>query len=179
MALVKCEECAKEISESAKVCPQCGYKPRRTSRLTWLVTIAIAIIIIAVFETTAHNQSTPLATETPEQAAQRNKQDEAIQRALADRSQYSADQKASANAVIENLKVFASREALSNIVYYDWLNEWYTLDFDTQYKLISSAADAEIVMSDGKIKVIKFEYARTLVAEATPSGGVKVLKHRP
>ena len=26
MALIKCEECGKEISSSAKICPNCGYK---------------------------------------------------------------------------------------------------------------------------------------------------------
>ena len=26
MALIKCKECGKEISDTAKVCPNCGYK---------------------------------------------------------------------------------------------------------------------------------------------------------
>jgi hypothetical protein len=39
MALVKCHECKKEISKSAKTCPNCGTKPRRTSLFTWLVLI--------------------------------------------------------------------------------------------------------------------------------------------
>ena len=28
MALINCEECGHEISESAKSCPQCGYIPK-------------------------------------------------------------------------------------------------------------------------------------------------------
>lgn len=28
MALVNCKECNKEISDSAKQCPHCGYKKR-------------------------------------------------------------------------------------------------------------------------------------------------------
>jgi hypothetical protein len=39
MALVKCRECQNEISKSAKACPSCGAKPRRTSLFTWLVLI--------------------------------------------------------------------------------------------------------------------------------------------
>jgi len=42
MALVACKECGKEISKKAVSCPHCGYKPRRTSLFTWLVTIFIA-----------------------------------------------------------------------------------------------------------------------------------------
>ena len=30
MALIKCEECGKEISSTAKTCPYCGYKTPRT-----------------------------------------------------------------------------------------------------------------------------------------------------
>lgn len=60
MTLIKCEECGKEISKSAQVCPKCGYKLRRTSRLTWLITIALAIFIIGVFD----RPTTPSATET-------------------------------------------------------------------------------------------------------------------
>jgi hypothetical protein len=39
MALVKCRECQHEISKSAKACPSCGAKRRRTSLFTWLVLI--------------------------------------------------------------------------------------------------------------------------------------------
>ena len=29
MALIKCPECDKEISDTAKVCPSCGYKQKK------------------------------------------------------------------------------------------------------------------------------------------------------
>lgn len=29
MALIKCPECGKEISDTAKVCPHCGYKQKK------------------------------------------------------------------------------------------------------------------------------------------------------
>lgn len=29
MALIKCKECAKEISDSAKQCPHCGFKKKK------------------------------------------------------------------------------------------------------------------------------------------------------
>ena len=29
MALINCEECGHEMSESAKSCPQCGYIPKK------------------------------------------------------------------------------------------------------------------------------------------------------
>jgi hypothetical protein len=82
VALVKCKECGNEISESAKECPQCGYKPRKTSLLTWLVTIFIAIpFLIGIIINSSNQTTTPPTPETPEQIAVKKKKDEAIQRA--------------------------------------------------------------------------------------------------
>lgn len=79
MALIECKECGKEISKSAQMCPHCGYKPRRTSLFTWLVTIFIAIpFVIGIF---ASSTTTTTEQLTPEQAEARKKKDEAIQRA--------------------------------------------------------------------------------------------------
>lgn len=86
MALVNCKECGKEISKSAQICPYCGYKPRRTSLFTWIVTIFIAVpfligifINASYFNNQSSNQTTP--SETPEQIADRKKKDLYIQRA--------------------------------------------------------------------------------------------------
>lgn len=32
MALIKCPECGKEISDKAKACPECGYKRRKVRK---------------------------------------------------------------------------------------------------------------------------------------------------
>ena len=32
MALINCPECGKEISDTVKTCPNCGYKLRRINR---------------------------------------------------------------------------------------------------------------------------------------------------
>lgn len=37
MAPIKCKECGNEIAKSAKACPKCGAKVKRTSVLTWIV----------------------------------------------------------------------------------------------------------------------------------------------
>lgn len=54
MSLVKCKECGHEISKSAKQCPNCGSKIKRTSVLTILVGIIFAF---AVFLTVGNNSS--------------------------------------------------------------------------------------------------------------------------
>ena len=43
MALIKCNECKKEISDSAKQCPHCGYKKKKL-RLFWPIIIILIII---------------------------------------------------------------------------------------------------------------------------------------
>ena len=64
MALIKCEECKKEISDDAKVCPQCGAKPsKKTSILTWI----IGVIFLVVFSKacTTINENTEATKQNP------------------------------------------------------------------------------------------------------------------
>lgn len=48
MALIKCSECGKDISEKAKKCPHCGVKPKKKpkNKLTHILKITIAIILL-------------------------------------------------------------------------------------------------------------------------------------
>lgn len=46
MAVVKCKECGGQVSTKAESCPSCGAKaPKKTSRVTWLVLIVIALLV--------------------------------------------------------------------------------------------------------------------------------------
>ena len=77
MALVACKECGKEVSKKAKVCPHCGFKPKRTSLFTWLVMIFVAVpIVIGIIST--------FIEKTPEQyAAERQRSSESQRKAYA------------------------------------------------------------------------------------------------
>ena len=44
MALVNCKECNKEISDSAKQCPHCGYKKKKQS---WFWPLMIVFLLLA------------------------------------------------------------------------------------------------------------------------------------
>lgn len=46
MALVKCKECGKEISSTAKQCPQCGYKEKKSIQKKTIVTAFLCVLII-------------------------------------------------------------------------------------------------------------------------------------
>lgn len=54
MALIKCSECGKEISDKAKVCPNCGsktnfaHKKSKDNKLTILVVIGFIIILVSL-----------------------------------------------------------------------------------------------------------------------------------
>lgn len=37
MAIIKCEECRKEISDTAKLCPHCGYRQKKKSQLQEII----------------------------------------------------------------------------------------------------------------------------------------------
>ena len=48
MALIKCKECGKEISDSVKSCPHCGYVYKKTKEMTTMKVVKIIIIVALV-----------------------------------------------------------------------------------------------------------------------------------
>ena len=46
MALIKCKECGKEISDQAKICPNCGAKTEVLEQKRYNIIIAICIAIV-------------------------------------------------------------------------------------------------------------------------------------
>lgn len=64
MALVKCEECGKEISSNVKVCPHCGYK-RKRGIWFYIMIFLVAIIILAVLG--SNNDDSKLGTNSTSQ----------------------------------------------------------------------------------------------------------------
>lgn len=90
MSIIKCKECAGEVSSTAKACPKCGAKvPKRTSMLTKLLAlILIPGMLLAVFST--NQQTEKLRAEaaaidaslTPEQRAAKQEADERLNAGL-------------------------------------------------------------------------------------------------
>lgn len=95
MPVVKCRECGKEVSDSAKVCPHCGIKnpapPSKIRRALGWIVIAAAVVGIP---TCIHNnqeakqaQTAKAAAEeaalTPAQRAEKASQEQQFQRAVA------------------------------------------------------------------------------------------------
>lgn len=48
MALIKCSECGKEISDKAKMCVNCGAKTKNNNRIILSLIIGVAILLVAV-----------------------------------------------------------------------------------------------------------------------------------
>lgn len=65
MALVKCNDCGKEISKKAKACPDCGSPPKKkTSLLTWLVALCLLYGFVNGF--TQYGSNSPPPPQVPE-----------------------------------------------------------------------------------------------------------------
>lgn len=61
MALIKCPECNKEISDTAKRCPSCGYKfPIKNKRTICIICFVIIAIIIIISSIILYTHSQPL-----------------------------------------------------------------------------------------------------------------------
>jgi hypothetical protein len=84
MALVKCKDCGKSVSDSAKACPDCGAKPpERTSIVTKLVAAIIGMgVVMSVIgniqssneqEAKAKAEAARVAALSPEQRATEEK----------------------------------------------------------------------------------------------------------
>lgn len=79
MAMTKCSECGAQISTKATACPSCGAKIKRTSKLTWIVTGFLALVVVSVAPAImdgqkagtkrAEEQAATEAAKTPEQRA--------------------------------------------------------------------------------------------------------------
>lgn len=48
MALMNCPECNKEISDTVKTCPNCGYKIKRQNRILSLLNNSIIFIFCII-----------------------------------------------------------------------------------------------------------------------------------
>lgn len=49
MALINCPECKKEISDTAKICPHCGYKMNGNKNKVIIASVVIVAVLLAVF----------------------------------------------------------------------------------------------------------------------------------
>ena len=48
MALIKCEECGREISEEANVCPKCGKKTEKEKKQSKIIKKIIVILVVCI-----------------------------------------------------------------------------------------------------------------------------------
>lgn len=48
MALIKCPECGKEISDEAKICPNCGAKSEEKKLTDNIIRIVIGSVLLIV-----------------------------------------------------------------------------------------------------------------------------------
>ncbi len=46
MALINCPECSKEISDTVKKCPNCGYKFKKKKSIVFWIIIAVVVLIV-------------------------------------------------------------------------------------------------------------------------------------
>jgi len=73
MALIKCYECGAQISKTAKSCPHCGAPKKKTSAVTWGVTLFLVFMFMFVIA----NESGKLSdertdTKSPKEQAMEN-----------------------------------------------------------------------------------------------------------
>lgn len=48
MALIKCPECGKEMSDQALTCPNCGFELRKSEPVNWTAVFVVLIVIAVI-----------------------------------------------------------------------------------------------------------------------------------
>lgn len=64
MAIIKCKECKKEVSSSAKICPHCGIKDPGVGALQMLIGFIVLAVIIAVLVSTCSEDENSTTKQT-------------------------------------------------------------------------------------------------------------------
>ena len=68
MALIKCKECNREISKSAKTCPSCGAKNKQTGFFTKLVLgLIVFTVAVNIFRANTTDQENKIKSEAAAQ----------------------------------------------------------------------------------------------------------------
>jgi hypothetical protein len=80
---------------------------------------------------------------------------------------------------VRQLEKQGTREVSGTGVYYIWHGDWYAMSYDRQLRTMRAIADAEYTASQGRYTHMHIEYEGSTVAEATPTGGIRVIKSRP
>lgn len=74
MALVKCPECASEVSTAAAACPKCGASripKKKTSAFTWIVTIIAGFWLVGYLSTKQKEVETAAGGPSPKEQARK------------------------------------------------------------------------------------------------------------
>ncbi|VEI21859.1 Uncharacterised protein [Serratia plymuthica] len=66
MALIKCGECGKEISDKAKACPACGAPIKEKQTVSQLISAVLVVIVAGFFIHACNSDDTPSLTDTDE-----------------------------------------------------------------------------------------------------------------
>lgn len=70
MAMIKCRECGKELSNKADQCPHCGVKIKRTNMVTKAVAVLIgATVLISIFSSSGNSPAPAAPAKTSKQIA--------------------------------------------------------------------------------------------------------------
>lgn len=75
MALIKCTECSKEVSDQATICPSCGakkFKPKAAKKPTSITTWLIGAVVLAGVIFSAANQPSSVAQPAAETSGKSN-----------------------------------------------------------------------------------------------------------
>lgn len=81
MALVRCGECGKQVSNKAATCPSCGAKPNRTKLSTWIVAGLGIMVIITLMSENSQQPTKGAGYVAPQKSSAQKRHEAAVQRA--------------------------------------------------------------------------------------------------
>lgn len=161
MAIIKCKECKKEVSNTAEKCPHCGAAVKRKpiGCGSAIVLVVLVLILGAVIGPmiSGNGRSNDFAVTSPTPRA-----------AVACNTD-------AARKVKDLVQGLAKTSQDSGFIRVQWGNGFHAWGRDQQLQMAQTFANADACLSGSAREIRFYSPAGTFNAVATPSGGVRLI----
>ena len=164
MAIIKCNECKKEVSNTATTCPHCGAAVKRKpiGCGTAIAFLFLAVVLIFVFTSMSRSLSSDSATA-------------AVSAAPVKISNAVACDRPAAQKVKDLVQGLAKTSQDNGFIRVQWGNDFHAWGKDRQLQMAQTFANADACLSGAAREIRFYSPAGQFNAVATPTAGIRLI----
>ncbi|GJL73279.1 MAG: hypothetical protein NMNS01_24780 [Nitrosomonas sp.] len=153
MSLIKCKECKNVVSNTAKVCPKCGAKVARTP-----IGCGSAIGIIFLLLIIMASLESVFQSESPTTVNQSHLECDSV----------------AAIRIQSMLREMATWKEKNDVITFKWGPDWDETAPHDRIELVKTFSNSDACLT-GRAREINFYRIGRLVAEASPTSGIRLV----